>query len=109
MFILLEFPSPSRRIFIGSHSLPPLWFAVSVLRYENKFGAVRGQRNSQALGSTGKKKQHEVRYMGLLLHVLQLLFHLHLHLLLLAAISELSSYLDSDTVTCFDDEFNIMY
>jgi hypothetical protein len=31
LFILLEFPSPSRRIFIGSHSLPPLWFAVSVL------------------------------------------------------------------------------
>jgi hypothetical protein len=31
MFILLEFPSTSRRIFIGSHSLPPLWFAVSVL------------------------------------------------------------------------------
>jgi hypothetical protein len=24
-FILLEFQSPSRRIFIGSHSLPPLW------------------------------------------------------------------------------------
>jgi hypothetical protein len=32
MFILLEFPSRSRRIFIGSHSLPPLWFAVSVLQ-----------------------------------------------------------------------------
>jgi hypothetical protein len=31
VFILLELPSPSRRIFIGSHSLPPLWFAVSVL------------------------------------------------------------------------------
>jgi hypothetical protein len=31
MFILLEPPSPSRRIFNGSHSLPPLWFAVSVL------------------------------------------------------------------------------
>jgi hypothetical protein len=31
-FILLEFPSPSRRIFIDSHSLPPLWFAVSVLQ-----------------------------------------------------------------------------
>jgi hypothetical protein len=31
VFILLEFPSPSRRIFIGSHSFPPLWFAVSVL------------------------------------------------------------------------------
>jgi hypothetical protein len=34
MFILLEFPSPSRRIFIGSHSLPPLWFAISVLQIE---------------------------------------------------------------------------
>jgi hypothetical protein len=32
VFILLEFPSPSRRIFIGSHSLPPLWFAVPVLQ-----------------------------------------------------------------------------
>jgi hypothetical protein len=31
VFILLEPPSSSRRIFIGSHSLPPLWFAVSVL------------------------------------------------------------------------------
>jgi hypothetical protein len=35
VFILLEFPSPSRRIFIGSHSLPPLWFAVSVLHDRN--------------------------------------------------------------------------
>jgi hypothetical protein len=33
-FILLEFPSPSRKNFIGSHSLPPLWFAVSVLQRE---------------------------------------------------------------------------
>jgi hypothetical protein len=32
MFILLEFTSPSRRIFISSHSLPPVWFAVSVLQ-----------------------------------------------------------------------------
>jgi hypothetical protein len=41
-FILLEFPSPSRRIFIGSHSLPPLWFAVSVLHRqpEGVLGAV---------------------------------------------------------------------
>jgi hypothetical protein len=30
--LLVVFPSPSRRIFIGSHSLPPLWFAVSVLQ-----------------------------------------------------------------------------
>jgi hypothetical protein len=35
VFILLEPLSPSRRIFIGSHSLPPplLLFAVSVLHY----------------------------------------------------------------------------
>jgi hypothetical protein len=32
VFVLLESPSPSRRIFIGSHSLPPLWFVVSVLQ-----------------------------------------------------------------------------
>jgi hypothetical protein len=32
VFILLESSSPSRRSFIGSHSLPPLWFAVSVLQ-----------------------------------------------------------------------------
>jgi hypothetical protein len=31
VFILLDPPSPSRRIFIGSHSFPHLWFAVSVL------------------------------------------------------------------------------
>jgi hypothetical protein len=36
VFILLEFPSPLRRIFIGSHSLPPLWFAVSVLHGANR-------------------------------------------------------------------------
>jgi hypothetical protein len=32
VFVLLESSSPSRRIFIGSHSLPPLWFAVSILQ-----------------------------------------------------------------------------
>jgi hypothetical protein len=32
VFVLLESPSHSRRIFIGSYSLPPLWFAVSVLQ-----------------------------------------------------------------------------
>jgi hypothetical protein len=35
VFVLLEFLSPSRRIFIGSHSLPPLWFAASVLHLQN--------------------------------------------------------------------------
>jgi hypothetical protein len=32
VFILLEPLSPSRRFFIDSHSLPPFWFAVSVLQ-----------------------------------------------------------------------------
>jgi hypothetical protein len=32
VFVLLESLSPSRIIFIGSPSLPPLWFAVSVLQ-----------------------------------------------------------------------------
>jgi hypothetical protein len=32
VFILLEFPSPSRRIFIGPMHSPPLWFAVLVLQ-----------------------------------------------------------------------------
>jgi hypothetical protein len=32
VFILLESLSPSRRIFIGSHSLPSLWFTISVLQ-----------------------------------------------------------------------------
>jgi hypothetical protein len=32
VFVLLESPSPSRRIFIGSHSLPSLWLSVSVLQ-----------------------------------------------------------------------------
>jgi hypothetical protein len=39
VFILLEFRSPSRRIFIGSHSLPPLWFAVSVLQPRRRASA----------------------------------------------------------------------
>jgi hypothetical protein len=35
VFILLEPLSPSRRIFIGSHSLPHLWFAISVLQWRH--------------------------------------------------------------------------
>jgi hypothetical protein len=32
LLIFRQHLSPSRRIFIGSHSLPPFWFAVSVLQ-----------------------------------------------------------------------------
>jgi len=51
-------------------------------KYENKYGAVRLQRPSNILGSTGKKKQYGVRSMKLLVHLLILLL-LHLLLLLL--------------------------
>jgi hypothetical protein len=34
VFVLLESPSPSRKNFIGSHSLPPVWFTVSVLHFD---------------------------------------------------------------------------
>jgi hypothetical protein len=44
VFILLEFRSPSRRIFIGSHSLPPLWFAVSVLQLVRPPGVEKTSR-----------------------------------------------------------------
>jgi hypothetical protein len=38
VFILLEFPSPSRRIFIDSHLLPPLWFAFQFFNwYHSRF------------------------------------------------------------------------
>jgi hypothetical protein len=46
VFILLEFRFPLRRIFIGSHSLPPLWFAVSVLH-----GVVAAATGQSAVGT----------------------------------------------------------
>jgi hypothetical protein len=41
-FILLEFQSPSRRIFIGSHSLPPpLWSPNRSFKwYQSRFGSL---------------------------------------------------------------------
>jgi hypothetical protein len=65
-FILLEFPSPSRRIFIGSHSLPPIWFAESVLRKGRKLSKnlsglscfARDGFGTMAL-SSGSKKSHQ--------------------------------------------------
>jgi hypothetical protein len=42
VFILLEFPSPSRRIFIGSHSVPPLSGSPyrSFKWYQSRFGSL---------------------------------------------------------------------
>jgi hypothetical protein len=40
-FILLEFQSPSRRISIGSHSLPPLWSPNRSFKwYHSRFGSL---------------------------------------------------------------------
>jgi hypothetical protein len=40
-FILSEFQSPSRRIFIGSHSLPPLWSPNRSFKwYQSQFGSL---------------------------------------------------------------------
>jgi hypothetical protein len=39
-FVLLEFPSPSRRIFIGSHSLPPSGSPYRSFKwYQSEFGS----------------------------------------------------------------------
>jgi hypothetical protein len=40
VFTLLEFPSPSRRIFIGSHSLPPGSPYQSFKWYQSRFGSL---------------------------------------------------------------------
>jgi hypothetical protein len=40
-FILSEFQSPSRRIFIGSHPLPPLWSPNRSFKwYQSRFGSL---------------------------------------------------------------------
>jgi hypothetical protein len=81
-------------------------------KYENKFGAVRSQRNSQAAGSTGKKKMAWGKiFCGATPASASTLASTSAPAISTstpAFVSELSTYVDSDTVTCFDDEFNIM-
>jgi hypothetical protein len=77
-------------------------------KYETKFGAVRGQRNTQATGSTGKKKTAWGKIYGSPAPPPGSSTHSSTSVTPIAAVSELASYLDSDTVTCFDDEFNLM-
>ena len=78
-------------------------------KYETKFGAVRGQRNSQAAGSTGKKKTAWGKmYAAPAAPLGSSSASASASAPAIAVVSELSSYLDSDTVTCFDDEFNLM-
>jgi hypothetical protein len=56
-FILLELPSHSRRIFIGSHSLPPLWLPVRSFKwYQSQFGTsltLASLRSKDGIPGTG--------------------------------------------------------
>jgi hypothetical protein len=79
-------------------------------KYENMFGAVRSQRHSQAGGSTVKKKTawgKIFRAPGTSIGAGSSNGTASTSAPAIAAVSELSSYLDSDIVTCFDDDFNI--
>jgi hypothetical protein len=80
-------------------------------KYENKFCAVRLQRHSQAPGCTGKKKKSWAKIFGPPGSSISSGSSSALASTsgpAIAAISELSSYLDIDTVTCFDDDFDIL-
>jgi hypothetical protein len=59
VFMLLEFSSPSRRIFIGSHSLPPLWFVVSILQVVSE--PVRVFVDSNQSKIQGRRTRNSVR------------------------------------------------
>jgi hypothetical protein len=80
-------------------------------KYENRFGAVRSQRHSQAGGSTGKRKTAWGKVFGApgtSIGVGSSTGTASTSAPAIAAVSELFSYLDSDTVTYFDDDFNIL-
>jgi hypothetical protein len=79
-------------------------------KYETKFGSVRGQRN-QAAASTGKKFAAWGKIYGAPTAPPSSstpLSSTPSSAPAIAVVSELASYLYSDTVTCFDDEFNLM-
>ncbi|XP_072147154.1 zinc finger BED domain-containing protein RICESLEEPER 2-like [Setaria viridis] len=74
-------------------------------KYKNKFGVVRSQRPAQPSAATGKKRTSWGEIFGgpgscgspVLSSTPPI-----------SPASELSSYLDSDSITCYDDEFNIL-
>lgn len=77
----------------------------------NKYGAVRLQSPSNILGSTGKKKTAWGKIYeatGTSPHSPALASTSSPTPAPVSAISELASYLDSDTITCFDDDFDIL-
>jgi hypothetical protein len=77
-------------------------------KYENKFGAVRQHRPSQLAGATGKKKTAWGKIFGAPSGSSSSPVLASPPPPAIAAISELSAYLDSDIVTCLDDDFNIL-
>ena len=78
-------------------------------KYETKFGGARLQRTSQTAGPTGKKRTAWGKIYGATASDSSTpLASASASAPAIAVVSELSSYLDSDTVTCFDDDFNII-
>ena len=77
-------------------------------KYESKFGAARSQRVAQPSNHTGKKKQAWGRIFGRGLGVVgpsPLPATLSSST---SAVSELSAYLDSDNVTSYEDDFDLL-
>jgi hypothetical protein len=64
LFIFLEFPSPSRRIFIGSHSLPPLWFAISILQHPPPNPKEKGLESTTRKSLRKGSKNHQKGEIG---------------------------------------------
>lgn len=76
-------------------------------KYETKFGGARLQRTSQPAGPTGKKRTAWGKIYGATASDSSTPL-VSASAPTIAAVSKLSSYLDSDTVTCFNDDFNII-
>ena len=86
-------------------------------KYENKYGAVRLLRPSNISRSTGKKKTAWGMIFGARGAPCSTLVGSDstsapspsASTPAIATVSELSAYLDSDTITCYDDDFNILH
>jgi hypothetical protein len=77
-------------------------------KYENKFGTDRQHRPSQPAGSTGRKKTAWGKIFGAPSGSGSSPILASPPAPAIAVVSELSSYMDSNTVTCFDDDFDIL-
>ena len=78
-------------------------------KYENKYGAVRLQRPSNISRSSGKKNAWGKIYgVAGTSPSSTALASTSSPAVSMPLVSELASYFDNDTVTCFDDDFDIL-